>query len=83
MNVEEARALVLGVMEGSLGEAWHLDEFPAGWLVVRDDAQGAMGATTIAVEHETGRVLSFPSSVPPRMITMQWDRVKGRGKILG
>jgi hypothetical protein len=82
LNMDEARELVGRTVGKSLGDAWHLDEFSEGWLVVREGVDEAMGASTLAVERETASVYSFPSSVPPRMIANRWTLAKSRGKVI-
>lgn len=87
MNKDDAYELarkILGDEKGEKGgRGWHLDEFQGGWLVVRERSiEQMMGAASIVVERESGQVLSLPSSVPPQLITEQWERARQRAHVV-
>lgn len=62
---------------------WDLVEFDAGWLIQEQAAAdpARRGAATRVVERATGRVMRFPSSVPPGRILREYDSVVPRGRI--
>jgi hypothetical protein len=60
---------------------WELIEFSAGWLVLRNVAVDASrrGAAVHVIERESGRLMVFPSSVPPQRILDDYSAVLGSG----
>jgi hypothetical protein len=85
MNKDDAYELarkVLGDEKNQKTGGWHLREFQGGWLVVREDAKGMMGAASFVIERESGQVLTLPSSVPPQLITQEWERARQRAHIV-
>jgi len=61
---------------------WRLIEFPEGWLIeetVDSSKPETIGAARLVIERETGRVMRFPSSVPPRRIVGDYQAVVTRG----
>jgi hypothetical protein len=59
---------------------WSMEGFGAGWLVRQGPLAGFRGQASYVVERETGRIVSFPSSIPPRRIREEYDAVVARGK---
>ena len=61
---------------------WELIEFSAGWLVLRNVAvdAGRRGAAMHVIERESGRLIAFPSSVPPQRILDDYSAVLGSGQ---
>jgi hypothetical protein len=60
---------------------WELVEFDAGWLirVTYTDGERRRGGSTRVVEREGGRVMRFPSSVPPGLILADYAQAVNRG----
>jgi hypothetical protein len=73
---------VCGAPPGDPKRGWDLTEFDAGWLIT-ERAKAARGdGGTRVIERDSGRVMSFPSSVPPPRILADYDRVRGSGSAL-
>jgi hypothetical protein len=82
-QAERIAADILGAAPGDADRGWELQEFESGWLI-REAAAGDAsyrGAATRVVERSSGRVMRFPSSVPPGRILEDYDRVAPRGRI--
>jgi hypothetical protein len=58
---------------------WQLVEFPEGWLI--RDSQQRRGSVTRVVERDSGRVLQFPSSLPPRLVRTEYSEVVAEGRV--
>jgi hypothetical protein len=58
---------------------WQLLEFPQGWLVKEENKD--RGSTTRVVERDSGRVLRFPSFVPPGRILRDYPAVVDKGRV--
>jgi hypothetical protein len=58
---------------------WDLTEFDAGWLITERAAPGRPAGRTRVIERESGRVMSFPSSVPPSRIMADYHAVQADG----
>ena len=56
---------------------WRLVEFSEGWLI--SDPSRNPGAPTKVIERSSGRVLAFPSYVPPRRIMEEYPQVIEKG----
>ncbi|MCK9924680.1 hypothetical protein MXD61_22915 [Frankia sp. AgPm24] len=52
---------------------WELEEFPEGWLIV--DYSKLMGAPATIIERSSGRIMHFPSYVPPGRIVEEYGSV--------
>jgi hypothetical protein len=65
------------------GQSWELVEFDAGWLIRESSSSDASmrGGAIRVVERESGRVMRFPSSVPPRRILTEYAEVVERGRV--
>jgi hypothetical protein len=70
---------VCGAPPGDPKRGWDLTEFDAGWLIT-ERAKAARGdGGTRVIERESGRVMSFPSSVPPSRIVADYPSVQADG----
>jgi hypothetical protein len=62
---------------------WELVEFDAGWLIRESSASDASlrGGALRVVERESGRVMRFPSGVPPQRIVAEYAEVVERSRV--
>jgi hypothetical protein len=65
-----------GAPPGDPRRGWDLTEFDAGWLIT-EHAKPAR--PTRVIERDSGRVMSFPSSVPPSRIMADYQAVQADG----
>lgn len=70
---------VVGTSADDPDRGWTLEEFEAGWLIDEKATAGLMGAGSRVVEKASGRVMHFPSSVPPGRIVEEYAKVLKRG----
>lgn len=70
---------ILGSRPEDVEQGWSLREFGAGWLIERNVVAGNRGAASLVVERESGRVMRFPSFIPPTRILEEYDQVAARG----
>ena len=70
---------VCGAPPGDPRRGWDLTEFDAGWLITDRAKPGRPGGATRVIERESGRVMSFPASVPPSRITADYQAVQAEG----
>jgi hypothetical protein len=83
---EQAEAIACTVVRPDPGDPsarnWNLLDFGAGWLIQEHAALNPAfrGAATRVIERDTGRVMRFPSSVPPGRILDEYDSVVSRGR---
>jgi len=70
---------VCGAPPNDPKRGWDLTEFDAGWLITERAKPGRHDAPTRVIERETGRVMSFPASVPPSRITRDYHAVQAEG----
>jgi len=75
------------IAEGLLGSpssggdsAWTITGFAEGWLIRQEPKEGFVGAGSYVVEREGGRVLTFPSAVPPQRIVDEYASVVKWGR---
>ena len=73
---------VCGAPPGDPRRGWELTEFDAGWLITDRARPGRAGGATRVIERESGRVMSFPPSVPPSRIMADYDGVLESGSAL-
>ncbi|HEX4094520.1 MAG TPA: hypothetical protein VHZ33_37875 [Trebonia sp.] len=66
---------VCGAPPNDPRRGWELTEFAAGWLITERAKTGRRGGGTRVIERESGRVMSFPSFVPPSRIIGDYDEV--------
>jgi hypothetical protein len=60
---------------------WKLVEFPQGWLISVTEPEFRVGAFNRVVERDSGRVLRFPSRVPPTRILADYPKVVGHARV--
>jgi hypothetical protein len=85
INQDQAAAIafhVCGAPPGDPRRGWDLTEFDAGWLITGRAKPGRPPGPTRVIERESGRVMSFPSSVPATRIMADYDRVLESGSAL-
>jgi hypothetical protein len=82
ITAEQAERIAGQVTGGQQDAGWELEEFDAGWLIRENSADGEprRGAAVRVIERESGRVMRFPSSVPPRRILTEYAQVVERGQ---
>ena len=79
---EQAAAIAFhacGAPPGDPKRGWDLTEFDAGWLIAERAKPGRAPGPTRVIERESGRVMSFPSSVPPSRIMADYQKVLADG----
>ncbi len=93
MSISEADAQriaenIIGRPSDDASHPWDLIEFPEGWLIDESSTVGAstekqlparLGKVNRAIERDSGKVLRFPSSVPPMKICRDYLNVRPRG----
>ena len=79
---EQAETIAGQVMGEVPGRIWELVEFDAGWLirVTFTDGEQRRGGSTRVVERESGRIMRFPSSVPPKLLLHDYASALDRGQ---
>lgn len=78
-QAERIVAQLVGAPASDPDKGWDLEEFNAGWLVLEHATRNLRGAGFHVVERESGRVMLFPSYVPPGRILKEYDQVVGKG----
>jgi hypothetical protein len=81
VTFEEALSITTRLLGDPGDPPWKLVEFPAGWLVVKEPGLSERGRVTHAVERESGRVLRFPSRVPPKRIMESYSQVASQASV--
>ncbi len=86
ITLEQAERIageIAGQAHDSGDQSWELVEFDAGWLIRESSASDASlrGGALRVIERESGRVVRFPSSVPPGRILTEYAQVVERGRI--
>ena len=64
---------VCGAPPNDPRRGWDLTEFDAGWLITERATAGRRVGATRVIERESGRVMSFPSTVPPTRILKDYQ----------
>ncbi len=79
---EQAEAIAGRIMGQLQDRTWELVEFDAGWLIRETSIDGVRraGGAAKVIERESGRVMRFPSSVPPGRILEEYAQVVDRGR---
>jgi hypothetical protein len=72
-QAELVAAKICGAPSSDTDNGWELEEFDRGWLVDRNAAKDHRGGLTFVIERDAGRVVSFPSFVPPDLIMADYD----------
>jgi len=78
---DEAQRIAASIQQRSADDPerpWHLVEFAEGWLI--SEVGKNRGAVTKVVEKTSGRVLRFPSHIPPRRIMEEYSLVVEKGR---
>jgi hypothetical protein len=70
---------VCGAPPNDPKRGWDLTEFDAGWLITDRARTGRRDGSTRVIERASGRVMSFPASVPPSRITADYQAVQADG----
>ncbi len=70
---------VCGAPPNDPKRGWDLTEFEAGWLITAHAKAARGDGAARVIERDSGRVVSFPSSVPASRILADYDRVRGSG----
>jgi hypothetical protein len=79
-QAELVAAKICGAPQGDIENGWELKEFDRGWLLNRNAARDRRGGLTFVIERESGRVMSFPSFVPPAVIMRDYDEALQDGR---
>ena len=85
-QAEDIAARFLGTGPGSDGGSWQLMEFEQGWVVLTSPPPGEehwRGAATEVIERESGRIISFPSSIAAEDIAENYPAVRDWGHEVG
>lgn len=81
VQAEDIARTVIGAEPEDETQGWELVEFDAGWQIQEKAAAGTRGAATRVIERATGRILSFPSGVPPIRIRNDYESVVSDGHL--
>jgi hypothetical protein len=73
---------VCGAPPGDPRRGWDLTEFDAGWLITERARTGRRDGATRVIERDSGRVMSFPASVPPSRIMADYNAALKDGSAL-
>jgi hypothetical protein len=80
-QAQDIARTVIGAEPEDEARGWELVEFDAGWLIREKAASGGRGAATRVIERDTGRVMRFPSGVPPVRIRNDYQSVMPDGHV--
>lgn len=82
-QAERIAGEIAGQASDSAARSWELLEFDAGWLMREGPATDTSlrGGAARVIERESGKVMRFPSSVPPGRILAEYAQVVGRGMV--
>ena len=82
---EQAAAIafhVCGAPPNDPRRGWDLTEFEAGWLITERAKPGRAAGPTRVIERDSGRLMSFPASVPPARILADYQQALESGSAL-
>jgi hypothetical protein len=79
-EAERIAAELIGFPAGDAAHGWVLEEFDEGWLINEHQADDYRGGASRVIERESGRIMRFPSSIPPTRILGEYGKVLGRGR---
>jgi hypothetical protein len=79
-EAERIATQVTGSPSDDAEHGWALEEFDEGWLINEREADDYRGGASRVIERESGRVMRFPSSVPPSRILDEYGKILGRGR---
>ena len=72
-DAERIAGEMTGAPSDDVERGWELTEFSAGWYVIEYAKRGRRGGVSRVIERESGRVMRFPSFVPPDRIIEEYD----------
>jgi hypothetical protein len=78
-QAERIAARLVGAPASDPDKGWDLVEFDAGWLLDEKATRNLRGAASYVIERASGRVMSFPSYIPPGRIVEEYDQVVTKG----
>ena len=78
-QAEQIAAQLVGAPASDPDNGWDLREFDAGWLILKHATRNHRGTGSYVVERASGRVLHFPSYVPPGRILEEYDEIVADG----
>ena len=78
-QAERIAAQFVGAPANDPDNGWDMEEFDAGWLVLKHATMNLRGGGCYVVERESGRLLHFPSYVSPVRILKEYDQVVAKG----
>jgi hypothetical protein len=67
-EAEHIAAQLVGAPASDPGKGWAVEEFDVGRLILRHANWNLRGAASQVVERASGRVMRFPSYIPPDRI---------------
>ena len=79
-QAEHMAAEMTGAPSDDPERGWELEEFSVGWYVIEYAKRGRRGGASRVIERESGRVMRFPSYVPPGRIVEEYDAVLHEGR---
>lgn len=79
-EAERIAAAAIGFSSDDAAHGWDLEEFDEGWLINEHEADDFRGGASRVIERDSGRVMRFPSSVPPSRILGEYGKILGRGR---
>ena len=79
-DAERIAGEMTGAPSDDLERGWELTEFSAGWYVIEYAKRGRRGGVSRVIERESGRVMRFPSFVPPDRIIEEYEQVLAEGR---
>jgi hypothetical protein len=79
-EAERIAAEVVGLPSDDAEHGWDLEEFDQGWLINEHGWDDYRGGATRVIERGSGRVMRFPSSVPPASILEEYGEILRRGR---
>jgi hypothetical protein len=78
ITLKDAERIAGDIKNDDPDGVWTLEEFKEGWLF-KEARDGNIGAASTVIERATGKVMRFPSSVPPGRILKEYEKVRDRG----
>jgi hypothetical protein len=81
IEAERIATDIMGTRADDPDNGWTIREFSAGWLVLEklDEDDPLIGAGSYVIERDSGRMLHFPSYVPPGRILREYSEVAAKG----
>jgi hypothetical protein len=79
-EAERIAARVIGLPADDTEHGWDLDEFDKGWIIIERGWEDYRGGVTRVIERESGRVMRFPSFLPPDRIVADYAEALSAGR---